>query len=133
MNMEAIATRERPESFAANPVDGLVSTCFDRAFLIFSLFVDDPRTCLDLSEAVFRALDHRGGLTEQAFYGELVTSVRGLSDKNEFLPGVAADSVLCWLLKDAADLSYAEIAALMTMDRSQVGERIAEARFALLA
>lgn len=133
MSLEAIALDDPIESVSAPSIDGLVATCFDRAFLIFSLFVDDPRTCLDLSEGVFRALDGRVTLTEWAFYGELVTRVRRLPDKNEFLPGVAAESVLCWLLKDAAELNYAEIGALMTLDRGQVSDRIAEVRMALVA
>lgn len=133
MSLQAIALERPVESSTIDAIDDLVATCFDRAFLIFNLFVDDPRTCLDLSESVFRTLDGHGNLDERAFYGQLVRSVLGLEAQNEFLPGVEAESVLCWLLKDAADLTYADIAAMMPLDREQVGERIAEVRMALLA
>jgi hypothetical protein len=130
--MRPHAADSRIVSLAMGQTDGLIAACFDRAFLVFSLFVDDPRTCLDLSESVFRALQISGGSTEREFYGELVGCVRELPDKGQFLPGVASDSVLCWLLKDAADLSYAEIGAMMAMGREQVRDRIAEVRMALL-
>jgi hypothetical protein len=130
--MRPHAADSRFASLAAGHSDGLIAACFDRAFLVFSLFVDDPRTCLDLSESVFRALQINGGSTVQEFYGELVDCVRELPHKGEFLPGVAADSVLCWLLKDAADLSYVEIGAMMAMEHAQVRDRIAEVRMALL-
>lgn len=131
MSLEALALDERMEAPQEHALDGLIAGYFDRAFLFFSLFVDDPRTCLDLSDAVFRGMDDRH-VCEESFYRELVHGVRGLADKNEFLPGVSSDSVLCWLLKDSADLSYAEIGALMTLERQQVAERIAEVRGALL-
>jgi hypothetical protein len=133
MRLESVARGGHLDSLASSPLDGLVATWFDRAFLFFNLFVDDPRTCLDLSEDVFRSLEHRQSFGEADFYGQLVQHVRALPRKNEFLPGIAADSVLCWLLKDAADLAYAGIASVMAMSREQVAESIAEVRMALLA
>ncbi|HKI98561.1 MAG TPA: hypothetical protein VKB51_08830 [bacterium] len=132
MRVETVALDDRLDPVQTNPIDGLIATCFDRAYLMFNLFEDDPRTCLDLCEGVFRSLDGQPVLTEQDFYGRMVAKVRDLPGKNEFLPGIAAESVLCWLLKDAVDFSYAAIAELMQMTREQVGESIAEVRMALV-
>lgn len=132
MSVQAIAVQESLETLQAGAVDGLVAGYFDKAFLTFNLFVDDPRTCLDLSEGVFRLLEHSGNVTEQGFFSQLAAMVRDLPAKNEVLAGVESDSVLCWLLKDSSGLSYAEIAGAMGLQRSDVQARIADVRMALL-
>ena len=113
-------------------VENLVTHYFDRAYLMFNLFVDDPRTCLHLSESVFRTLDLLGSSSERELYGLVVEFVRDLELRQVDLPDVSRDSLLCWLLKDSAQLGYAEIAELMSLGRQQVAEGIAEVRYALL-
>ena len=132
MSLQITPLGHSVEAMPGNGVEGLITQYFDRAYLMFNLFVDDPRACLQLSESVFRTLDTLGGSSEQDVYALLVEFVRELAPERGFLPEVSTDSVLCWLLKDSAALSYAEIAALMELDRQQVGERIAEVRFAIL-
>jgi hypothetical protein len=132
MAPETIVLDERSEGSLPGTMDGLIAGYFDRAFLVFNLFEDDPRTCLQHAQGVFRSLNSRHGATERDFYGELVVGVRRLPRHNEFLPGIGADGVLCWLLKDSADFSYGEIGTLMELPREAVREHIADVRLALL-
>lgn len=132
MSVQAIEMQERMESVQSSAVDGLIANYFDQAFLMFNVFVDDPRTCLDLSERVFRLVGVRGDTSEQGFYAQLAALVRELPATNEVHPAVSVDCVLCWLLKDSANLSYDEIAAAMEMERGAVQTAIADVRMALL-
>ncbi len=112
-------------------IDGLIAGYFDQAYLLFNVFVDDPRTCLDLADAVFRGMDADEPST-LAFYSNVVTRVRGLTARNELAPGLSTDAVLCWLLKDSADLTYQEIAVVMCVSRQDVKLHIAAVRQALV-
>jgi hypothetical protein len=132
MNVAMIMREQAVDSLQSDVLDGLIAGHFDRAFLFFNMFVDDPRNCLDLSEAVFRTLNGRGAATEHDFYREVVDCVRALPERNEIVPGIPSDSVLCWLLKDSAALAYHEIGTVMAMEREQVQQRIADVRMALL-
>jgi DNA-directed RNA polymerase specialized sigma24 family protein len=132
MSLQAFALDPRLDALQPKPVDGLIANYFDRAFLVFNLFIDDPRACLAQSEAVFRVLDGRLAATEQDFYAELLNRVRDLPERHECFPGLEPDSVLCWLLKDSTGMSYAEIARVMRMERNEVARHIADVRLALL-
>lgn len=133
MNTAVTLREDALDTLQSDPLYGLISSHFDRAFLFFNLFVDDPRNCLDLSESVFRTLDGRGVHTTREFYSALVDHVRALPQRNELVPGMRSDCVLCWLLKDSADLSYQEIGDVMALERGQVQQHIAEVRMALLS
>ena len=133
MSLQIVAPTLRTEVLQSDSTENFIAAHFDRAYLMFNLFLDDPRACLDRSDAVFRALSAQGELNARSFYRELVQRIRALPLSAESLEGQEPDSLLCWLLKDSADLSYADIAAAMEMDREQVGWRIAQVRGALLA
>jgi hypothetical protein len=125
--VQPIADLHNPSS-----LEGLIAAQFDRAFLFFNVFEDDPRTCLDHCEALFRALDERGLAGELDFYGELSGRILALSGLPELAPGLAREGMLCWLLKDSAELSYADIGALLRLEHGQVRQSIADVRMALL-
>jgi hypothetical protein len=132
MSTHIVPLYDRAEALQAHSLDSLVATHFDRAFLFFNLFIDDPRTCLELCDTVFRGLNDDGAATERTFYTHLLQHLRELPERENLPPDMNTQGVLCWLLKDSADLSYAEIGALMAMERPQVQACIAEVRQALL-
>ena len=132
MSLDAMLRGDRPESPQSRETDGLIASHFDRAYFIFNWFVDDTRTCLDLADCVFRGMDLDGGACERDFFRAIVRSVRELPARNEAVPGMGANSVLCWIFKDTVDLSYAEIASVMNCSREQVRDAIAAVRGVLL-
>lgn len=113
-------------------LESLVSEHFDRAYLVFNTFVDDPRQCLDLTEGLFRQIATAGQLSTQAIHASLVHRVRCLAHPQPLVDGLEQDEVLCWLLKETFELSYAQVAAAMDADRDTVKHAIAAVRAALL-
>jgi len=119
-------------SIQTKAMEGLVSTYFDRTFMVLNTFMDDPRECLAVNEGLYRTVDEFGELSEQALFGTLVDRVRGLSSDLANLKGLSNENVLCWLIKETSDLKYADISKMMGMDRIEVKEAIAEVRWHLL-
>ena len=113
-------------------LEGLISTHFDRTFMVLNTCLDDPRICLQVNEAIYRTVDEAGDISQRAVYGALVTRLRGLASDVETLRELSSDSVLCWLIKETSDLKYADISELMGMDRESVKQAIAEVRWHLL-
>ena len=113
-------------------LEGLISTHFNRAYLMVNLFIDDPRACLDITESLFRAVDLSEELTEIGVYTELVRKIANLPRKNELLAGFSYQGMMCWLLKENSSLKYADIAAMMGLERDQVKCHIADVRGSLL-
>ena len=113
-------------------LEGLISTHFNRAYLMVNVFVDDARMCLDITESLFRTVDLSGDLTEFCVYSELVRLLATMPGKNEFLAGVSHEGLMCWLLKEGSELKYAEIADMMGLERDQVKLNIADVRSRLL-
>lgn len=120
------------KGFQHGNLENLVSTHFNRAFMVVNVFVDDARACLDITENVFRTVDVNGELSEKAVYGALVDRIRNLQEKNQFLEGVAEETVLCWLVKETSRLRYDDIAGLMGLEHNQVKLNIAGVRGLLL-
>ena len=129
----AIVVEESHHPVPCEPVEGLISTYFDRTFMVLNVFIDDPRTCLELSQDIFRTVQENGQVSQKALFCALVKRVRRLHNKNVFLEGVPHESVLCWLLKETSQLKYADIGSLMGLDREQVKLSIAAVRSRLLS
>ena len=114
-------------------LEALVTEHFERAFLMFNTFVEDHRHCVLLSEGVFRKVAANGTPSTDALLIELVDSIRSLSEYQPLVEGLSREETLCWLLKDAYDLKYADIARKMGLDRDSVKVAIANVRSALAA
>lgn len=128
MSLQIVPTSLSHDSLQSTSTERFVAENFDRAYQLFNLFIDDPRACLDHSDAVFRTLAHQGECTDRGFYRTLAQRIRALPQSAAAVDGQDVDSVLCWLLKDAAALTYAAIADVMELEREQVAVRIAGVR-----
>ncbi len=129
----AVVVEEIHDSVPCEPVESLIITYFDRTFMVLNVFIDDPRTCLEHSQDIFRTVQENGQVSQKALFCALVKRVRRLHNKNVFLEGVSHDSVLCWLLKETSQLKYADIGSLMGLDREQVKLSVAAVRSRLLS
>lgn len=114
-------------------IENLITNMFDRTFMVFNVFVEDPRACLKLNEQVYRAVDQAGTLSQKAVYSNLVKMVRRIQNKELFLDEVPHENVLCWILKETSDLTYADISGLMGLDHDDVKRTIAGVRGQLLS
>ena len=128
MSLQIVPTSPPHETLQPASTERFVAENFDRAYLLFNLFIDGPRACLDHSDAVFRTLARQGAYTDRGFYRTLAQRIRALPQSADAVEGQDVDSVLCWLLKDAAALNYAAIAEVMELERDQVAARIAGVR-----
>lgn len=133
MNLQNVQSEKNFQDIQPITLEGLVTSHFNRTYTILNVFVDDPRTCLQLAEAVFRTMDLEGDLSEKAVYRTLVKQVRRLPNKSQFLAGEPHENVVCWLLKETSELKYADIASLMGMERDQVKVSIAGVRQKLIS
>jgi len=133
MNLMHVQTVENYKNIQQTTLDDLVTTHFNMAYTILNVFVDDPRTCLHFTEGIFRAMDLENDLTDRGVYRHMVKQIQRIPQKSDFLNGVPAESVVCWLLKETSSLKYGEIAGLMGVDREQVKFNIAEIRRCLLS
>ena len=104
---------------------------FERVFLLFGTFFEDPQVTMGFTESAFRAAEQTGRPCPSVLYQCAVDSI---SDwKNEREPGEALSlqARLCWLLKELGMLRYSEIARIVGIDYEAVKHRIAETGCAL--
>lgn len=113
-------------------LEALVSVHYERAYAIFNAFEEDPEVCLRRTDALFRAVADEGRLSPIAIYGMLVERIENLSEPEAFPPGISRADLLCWLIKETAQLSYGELGMVMCMDADAVKYAIANVRMALL-
>ena len=133
MSLMHVHAEENFQGLQPTSIENLITDMFDRTFMVFNLFVDDPRACLKLNEQVYRAVDQAGILSQKAVYSNLVKMVRRIQNKELFLDEVPHENVLCWILKETCDLTYADISGLMGLDREDVKSTIASVRGRLLS
>lgn len=133
MNPMTVPLDVQQAAVRTHALEALVCDHFDRAYMVFSAFVDDPRRCLDLTESLFRSVADAGSMRATTVYRGLVNRIRRISSPQLPMEGVGVDDVLCWLLKETTAMSYAEIAMVMDWQREAVKASIAIARAALIA
>ena len=132
MNLMHVQSEESFKNIQQTTLEDLVVSHFHLVYTMLNVFVEDPGSCLHLTEGVFRSMDLENDLTDIGVYRTLVEQIRGIPQKAQFLDGVPHENVVCWLFKETSDLRYAEIAGLMGMNREQVKLGIADVRGQLL-
>jgi len=102
-------------------------------FSLISTFEIDPQESLKHTHQVFHAMAEKSHASTIGLYQEVVRVVRQMVAWSGFLEGVARDSVLCWILKEATPLNYDKIGEVMSMERDEVKHGIAAVRTILIS
>jgi hypothetical protein len=130
--MNTATTLMQPTTRLADAsIESLAVAHYEQVFALCHALYADPSVCMSIANQAFRAA------AEQP---ELVTVCRNAVHLLARRPGLelpvpshALLSNLAWLLKEAVNLRYAEIAVALDMDVEQVKHEIAAVRDTLLS
>ena len=113
-------------------MEDLATNHFERVFLLFGAFFEDPKVTMGFTESAFRAAEQTGTPSPSVLYQCAVDSISDWENEREPEEAISLQARLCWLLKELGMLRYQEIAKILGIDYEAVKHSIAETRFALM-
>ena len=113
-------------------IEELATNHFERVFLLFGTFFEDPQVTMGFTESAFRAAEQTGSPTPSVLYQCAVDSISDWKNEREAEEVLSLQARLCWLLKELGMLRYHEIANILGIEYEAVKHNIAETRFALM-
>ena len=113
-------------------IEELATNHFERVFLLFGTFFEDPQVTMGFTESAFRATEQTGSPCPLVLYQCAVDSISHWKNEREPEEALSLQGRLCWLLKELGMLRYGEIARIVGIDSDAVKHSIAETRFALM-
>ena len=113
-------------------MEDLATNHFERVFLLFGTFFEDPQVTMGFTESAFRAAEQTGSPSPSVLYQCAVDSISDWENEREPEEALSLQARLCWLLKELGMLRYNEIAKILRTDYEAVKHSITETRFALM-
>jgi hypothetical protein len=127
-NAEAIRAKRYHLDPARSPQ---LAETYRRVYGLSHAFFPEPLTCAALTNAILSGAVAQANMC--GVYRRVVLAIRGRRDRSQPVPACSQIANFAWLLKEVAELSYAEIGDVLQMERDEVRQQIAEVREAVLA
>jgi hypothetical protein len=103
---------------------------YARVYALSHAFFPEPLTCAAFTNAILTGAVADGNPC--GVYRRVVLAIRARKERTQPVPACSQIANFTWLLKDVADLSYAEIGEALQMETDEVRQQIAEVREAVL-